>query len=233
MFGFGKKDKAPPINKVDLIKQRVDLVKKITTAKGIGEQKARVALVLDYSGSMDSLYQNGTVQQVVERLLPVGVTFDDNQAIDLFIFHNKAYDLGEISPAHFDNVVKREIMDKYGMGGTSYTPIIEMIQEKYTSEKGDPAYVMFLADGDCSDSFHAERAITNAANHGIFFQFIGIGRASFGFLEKLDNMSGRRVDNANFFKVVDINKMTDDDLYNKMMDEFPDWLREAKILNII
>lgn len=39
---------------------------------------SRVAVVLDYSGSMNQLYKDGTVQAVLERLFPLALQFDDN-----------------------------------------------------------------------------------------------------------------------------------------------------------
>ncbi len=217
------------------IQERAVILDKVILDKGISGKQSRVALVLDYSYSMDGLYRNGSVQKLVERLLPVGVKFDDNQAIDLFIFSNNGNEkfICEVSPDEFDGVVEKKVLKKHSMGGTNYSGIIKMITKKYTSEAGDPAYIMFVADGDCSDQRDAEAAIKEASKHGIFFQFIGIGRASFGFLEKLDNMPGRTVDNANFFAVADVDKMTDNQLYEKLMEEYPEWLKEAAQLSII
>ena len=44
--------------------------------------KARVAVALDFSGSMSRLYKDGSVQAVIERLLPIAVQFDDNGEMD-------------------------------------------------------------------------------------------------------------------------------------------------------
>lgn len=224
---------------IDLRKEKIQersiILEKVILEKGISGKQSRVALVLDYSYSMDSLYRNGSVQKLVERLLPVGVKFDDNQAIDLFIFSNNGNEkfICEVSPNEFDGVVENKVLKKYSMGGTNYAGIIRLLTKKYTSEKGDPAYIMFVADGDCSDQSEAEVAIKEASKYGLFFQFIGIGNASFGFLEKLDNMSGRTVDNANFFSVDNVDKMNDNQLYEKLMNEYPEWLKEASQLSII
>jgi len=67
-----------------------------------------------------------------------------------------------------------------------------------------------------------------ASKYPIFWQFVGIGKSSFDFLEKLDNLKGRVVDNANFFAVNDINAITDQELYQRMLTEFPLWLKAAK-----
>ena len=62
----------------------------------------------------------------------------------------------------------------------------------------------------------------------IFWQFVGLGNDSFDFLEKLDDMSGRYVDNADFFKIRNINKVSDKELYNQLLNEYPEWLKLVK-----
>lgn len=241
MGWFSKKKEAgvaepqePSQSQVDLMKTRVDLVKKISLEKNIPEtQKSRVAIVLDYSGSMDHLYKSGFVQRLLERLMPLGIRFDDNQALDVFLFHHEAFEVGELTPDGFAGYIDNEISSNYRMGGTCYAPIVEMVTEKYTKEVGDVAYVMFITDGDCSDKRESRKAITEAAKEGIFWQFIGIGKADFGFLKELDDMEGRFIDNANFFQVKNVDSMSDEELYSKMMDEYPQYLIEAKSKGII
>lgn len=218
--------------RINLMKERVNLLKGICLAKGIDYQ-SRVAFNIDVSGSMENLYLDGTVQNVFERLFPIAMQFDDNQAIDLFAFHHEAFDIGEINLSNFHGCIKTKITDKYRMGGTNYAPIIRKIVNRYKNEPGDPVYVIFITDGDCGDPLEAERAMKDASHYGIFFQFVGIGNASMSFLERLDEMPGRKVDNANFFQIRNINTTSDADLYGKMMVEYPSYITEAKRLNII
>ena len=46
-------------------------------------------------------------------------------------------------------------------------------------------------------------------------------------------MTGRYVDNADFFAVSDINSMSDRELYTKLFDEYPEWLSDNKVKNMI
>ncbi len=41
-------------------------------------------------------------------------------------------------------------------------------------------------------------------------------------------MEGRFIDNANFFHIEDIEKISDEELYNNLLNEFPSWLIEAQ-----
>jgi hypothetical protein len=224
--------------------------------KGIEGFIARVACVVDISGSMSPLFKNGTVQETVERMLALGARFDDNNAIDMFAFGKNAHDLGELPESNFTGYVEREITNKYRLeGGTNYAPIMEMIVNKYypnaiitrkkklfsggggwsvnqVGPQGDPVYVKFVTDGDNWDKPEATKWIVESSKLGIFWQFVGIGKDSFSFLKKLDDMPGRFIDNANFFQVNDITQINDDELYERMLGEFPDWLKEAKQKNL-
>ena len=242
---------------MELYAKRVATAGEVIKQKGLGDQRAKVALVLDISGSMESEYRRGRVQTIVERLLALGARFDDNQAIDTFAFGVKCYDLGELPESNFDGWVKRVILKKYSLEpGTNYAGVMKMIMQHYYPNtvklvKGgffggsketlptspvksteDPAYVMFITDGNNDDKGATDLAITAAANLGIFWQFIGIGGSSFGYLEKLDEMEGRLVDNANFFQARNIDQLSDEELYGLMLGEFPDWLKKAKQLGL-
>ena len=50
----------------------------------------------------------------------------------------------------------------------------------------------------------------------------------YGILEQLDTMPGRYIDNANFFALDDLHDISDAELYDRMLREFPLWLKEIK-----
>lgn len=67
----------------------------------------------------------------------------------------------------------------------------------------------------------------------LFWQFVGIGDSNFDTLKKLDEMEGRFIDNANFFHIQDIEAISDEEIYNLLLNEFPEWLKEAKAKRVI
>lgn len=231
------------------IDERKGIVLNLKKEKGIENQKAQVALCMDISGSMSSLYRSGYVQQVIERLVPVALQFDDNGELDLYMFSDSCKKhKNNVTLANLDGFVQNEIMKNYNFGGTEYAPPINLIRKEVENSGKSflgfgggskpkklkyPIYVIFITDGENADKNYAEEAIREASKYGIFFQFVGIGNAAFSFLEKLDNLSGRFIDNANFFKVPDLNRMSDADLYSQLLNEFPSWLTLAKQNNLI
>ncbi|MFC9840289.1 VWA domain-containing protein [Rhodococcus sp. NPDC127530] len=52
-------------------------------------------------------------------------------------------------------------------------------------------------------------------------------------LEKLDNLTGRLVDNAAFLAVENVVRLSDAALYELLLGEYPDWLRAARKASIL
>lgn len=218
--------------KLDLRKQEVnDIVMGIPQLNG---SVARVALVLDFSGSMRSLYTNGTVQAIIERIMPIAMQFDDNQELDLWIFESGFTRLGGVTKENFYGLASR-ILNDYRMGGTNYAKVMKDVSQKYIIDEtaNIPNYVIFITDGDNSDHADTKETIIKLSRQAIFWQFIGIGNERFSFLEKLDDMSGRYVDNVDFFSVRNINEMSDNELYSKLFNEYPEWLADPKVQEMI
>lgn len=55
----------------------------------LSNHRARVFVVLDRSGSMGHLYRNGAVQDVLTRLLPLALRFDDNGELEVYVFNRE------------------------------------------------------------------------------------------------------------------------------------------------
>lgn len=225
-------DKAQAIQTLNLRKDTFALT---LQKKALNNVTARVAIVMDESGSMSGEYRDGTVQSVIERILPVALKMDDNGELDIWLFSNNCKRLPSITEEEFFNYVNREVMPRVSWGGTSYAPVINDIVKKYAKEEPSnvPTFVIFVTDGENSDKEQSKRAITEASKHNIFFQFIGIGRERFQFLQQLDDLSGRYIDNADFFKIEDINRISDEQLYDKLMTEYPSWEQEARRLGLV
>ena len=244
MFGFGKGKNTVNDTKVqDNIKDfKVNLLKEREQKFTVSLKKktdmnivVQVGLVIDVSGSMSNLFNNNTVQDVVERIFPIAKKFDDNGMLDMWAFSNSFNRLRLVNDDNFYTYVKTQILDKQPdcmWGGTSYGPVMDDVVKFYQKPK-DPAYIIFITDGNNNDKHIAESILKKASDKPIFWQFVGIGNSSFDFLEKLDDLKDRFIDNASFIPIKDINTMNDETLYDLLMTEFPDWLKLAKSHKLI
>lgn len=112
---------------------RKDIVLSLKKSKGIEGLKAQVILALDFSSSMDLLYRNGHVQELVERLLPLGLAFDSNGEVDFYLFHHNFIKMKEnITSTNVNNYINDKVYGKYMMGSTNYAPVIGEILKDFT-----------------------------------------------------------------------------------------------------
>lgn len=200
--------------------------------------KARVALVLDASGSMDHQYKSGDVQKVVDRVMPLAISFDDDGSFECWAFAQHTQQLDDVTLQNvngFINTSQRGWRNwQVGARINEEIPAIEAVIRYYQQFKDQvPTYVIFISDGGVGSKRQMQKILTNAAKLPIFWQFVGIGGRNYGVLEKLDDMSGRVVDNCNFFDLDRIESVSDEQLYEKLLFEFPQWLQAAKQCHII
>ncbi|WP_017223781.1 VWA domain-containing protein [Moritella dasanensis] len=216
---------------ITLKKSIVDLTKKAKAEidkQGLGTTKSQVVLVLDISKSMNRLFKSGVMQELIERILGLAINFDDDGCIDLMLFGTRAYQLPNVSVDDLDCYVEREILANYSIiEATRYATALEMIKNKYQGNSAEPVFVIFITDGNNSDKKESTDLITNLSKESIFFQFIGIGKESFPYLMKLDDLPNRYLDNAGFAHINDIASIDDSALYSRLLNEYPDWIKSA------
>lgn len=233
---FGKKDEETAVELSSAVTQQPVYEEKLQTidmSKGskidMTKHTARVALAMDYSGSMDWLYDNGSVQETISRLLPIALRFDDNGELESWLFSNGAERLKAANADNYSSYVKN-VMKKAHMymGGTNYAPVLkEMVTYYKDIEPSEiPAFIIFITDGENSDTFATNAVIKELSEYNIFVQFIGIGDEDFDYLKSLDGMKGRKHDNTGFTAVKDMNKMSDEQLYTEILRQYKDWLNK-------
>ena len=221
------------MNTIDLQKKSVRIILEKKKLTGV---QARVGLVLDITGSMRKMYKDGTVQKVVERILAIASQFDDDGMLDVWVYDHEFTRLAPVSEEDFVGYVNREILendDVHKFGRNDEPLVMQDVMEKYLLKEPSklPAYVVFINDGGCKKTI--KPLIISSSDKPIFWQFVGIGDGNFDFLKKLDEMDGRFVDNANFFQVEDIENVSDEQLYDSLLNELPEWLKEVKGKGII
>lgn len=136
---------------------------------------------------MNALYQFGVIQRVIERMLGLAVTFDDDGPIDLLLFDTNAHPLPPVTLDEIEGYVKRTILARYKIReATNYTPPLRLIRDQYWSLQPAPAFVIFLTDGGNADWRERAEVIRELSSQPAFVQFMGIGKEDFPFLRKLD-----------------------------------------------
>lgn len=205
-----------------------DITTLVLSKKGFSSDiKAKVNVVLDGSGSMADLYDNGTVSTLVNRILTIGQFFDDDGSIDIFDFSH-GDNFRQLEPStqeDYDRTFK--ILG----GGTSYSPVLREVERFYYSTEGmssgflgmfkkkvtdivpegredandkQPVFTVFITDGASGEAKKDLKEINDIlANHpDMFIMFVGIGKEKFKMLESITENNS----NAGFYDAGDLSQ---------------------------
>ncbi len=244
--------------------------------RGLGEHTARVALCLDISGSMNRLYRGGQIQALAERILALGLRFDDDGEVDVFLFGKHGHQASALTLANNVGYVPA-VISEFGLEpATYYGKAMALVREHYFGSSASrreplrqdlPVYAMFVTDGQTFDEDGAREQVVSSSYEPMFWQFMAIGASSrsgssgtgapapaprgmlgklraaaaapaggggeFRFLEELDDMGGRYLDNADFFAVQSPADIPDDELFDLLMTEYPGWITQARAKGLL
>ncbi|MET8293106.1 VWA domain-containing protein [Streptomyces sp. NPDC005180] len=208
---------------------------------GLDGARAAVYLVLDYSGSMRPYYDDGTVQAFADRVLGLSAHLDDDGRVPVVFFSTGVDAIEEVSLSGHEGRVTEIAAGLGHMGRTSYHLAMDSVIDHYLdSGAAEPALVVFQTDGGPVDKTAAERYLCKAARLPLFWQFVGFGYTrsnQFDFLRRLDELpvpQKRAVDNAGYFHAgPDPRAVSDAALYDRLISEFPTWLKAARLAGIV
>ncbi|MGY2055434.1 vWA domain-containing protein [Nocardia gipuzkoensis] len=224
--------------KLDLRKRAVAKVLIDKDAFGI---RARVVLVIDKTGSMKRQYHDKVVHRVVQRMIPVATQLDDDGTLEAYLYALSFAKLPDITVEHGDEWTRTFLhltgthagIDYDQLGGRNdELPIMRDVIDSLRPG-GRPTLVLFFTDGGFAKKREIAALMREASQLPAFWQFVGLGRANYGLLRTLDELSDRAVDNAGFFALDDIDQVDDGQLYARLLGEFPDWLRAARTAGIL
>lgn len=219
----------------------VSLAKKASVSlekKGLLGVKARVGVVLDASGSMNRQYNRGAVQQLLNRIVPLAVHFDDDGELDAWAFAENTLQLNSVNLSNYSDFINRDSNGyrnwRVGSRVNDEACAIDAVIDYYKSSNDTtPVYIIFISDGGVHDDNRIEHRLRKASGLPIFWQFMGLGGEDYGILSHLDTMDDRVIDNCGFFEIDDLNDVSESELYDRLMSEFPEWISSAKSAGIM
>lgn len=227
--------------------------------------RAKVAVVMDYSGSMSREYSSGRVQNLTERILALATQLDDDGAVDFFVFDSSAAYLGEVPLDNYAGAVAR-LTEGRRMGTTDYAGAFRAVRDHFgfpapkviqAEKKGlfgrkkkvegavdvalpdglqpvpEPVFAIFLTDGAPNSKPQAVQSLIEVSTAPIFWKFLSIGAESFEFLQKLDDLEERVIDNADYKPIGSIDSLSDEALIEALLDEYGEYVAEARRLGMV
>lgn len=132
-----------------------------------------VKCAMDVSGSMHGLFKNGTVQETFDRLIPIGMRFDDNGSLESYGFASGAFRAPDITEAEFGLYVSPMFLpaaEKSGnlWGGTRIAEVLKLVREeaapsgKTVTEKKTGGFLGLFKKTERTEIIHHGRSVPPA-----------------------------------------------------------------------
>ncbi|WP_460067616.1 VWA domain-containing protein [Streptomyces sp. YKOK-I1] len=240
-----------PVDMRKRLSLRKEQVAVSLSKRGAAGVRARILLVLDASGSMAFHYSRGVVADVVERMAAVAAQLDDDGEMQAWTFASNPARLPDLRLAELPEWLRLHVrvgeislfrrgkkprkglepgqvdMRTVGIQNEEQKAIAEVRAYVRENPTPLPTLVLFFSDGGVYRDAAIEQELRAAVEEPVFWQFVGLGRSNYGVLERFDTLPGRRVDNVGFFAVDDISAVPDQELYDRLLSEFPSWITAA------
>ncbi|MFJ2515578.1 VWA domain-containing protein [Streptomyces griseoviridis] len=206
------------------------------TKHGLDGQRAAVQLVLDHSASMRFYYRDGSVQRLAEQTLALAANLDDDGSVPVSYFGTSVDHTIDVRLDNYAGIIDRTHTAS-AWGSTNFVAALQAAADEHSGSGGDqdlPALVIFQTDGEPDDRIRAARALRSLSNRPLFFAFVGYGpEHNMRFLQHLDTLDGRQVDNASFFHAPNPHNVPDSALYDGITSEFATWITDARAAGIL
>lgn len=234
------------------LEKDIEQVKFVLEKRGLDHVvRAGVLLDLDVSASMKGLYQEGVVQKVVDRILPLGLACDNDGMIDVWGFADGVAKACSVERENYLGYVEKEMMEEDGelepilWGGTQYAPVIrenlkhfglltrtggflgfgrrEVLVEESSLDL--PIIAYFITDGENTDQDAAQELFERIAEaeSQIYYVLVGVGSLRFQFLRS----AAERFPNVGFLAVPNLVQFVHDDaIFEQLLPpELCKWLK--------
>lgn len=230
-----RKESGPATNRDAVASAGPDLVKKFDKAgvslskRGLDGIRAQAVMLLDHSGSMDADYRNGNVQLLVERALGFALQIDADGTVPIVRFDSRIHRAVNVGMGNYQSA-GQTLYEPRKMGSTNLTDALHQLHH-YADESSDPIFAIIITDGQPNDPTSAETVVTSLAKRPVFLKFLSLQPVS--WLDKLDDMGGRLIDNADAKSIRNPADITDLAFADAMTDEWDTWITAAQAVGLL
>ena len=117
-----------------------EAVKNVLAKSNFLDTKVNVEVDADISGSMDWRFSQGVVQDIITKMLAVGMNIDVDGSFVVTAFNDKAFEIGKVTKSNIEGFIDKVFLRKVEVrGSTKYSTAMEKssINTKKLNKKKD------------------------------------------------------------------------------------------------
>lgn len=220
------------------LNMRKNLFEKCVAKKNAADIKIEVEIAIDKSGSMPSLYRNGTIQTIIEALFPFASYYNQNQKLSLCTYSDDVKIQSPVSGNNLYNYIINEIMMNQPFtvcGSRNFFPVMNYIFKKHKEiNRSNCSRLVFLVtNGDAYDQDGYRKLLMESSQSNLFWQFINLETNWQRDIMQNNQFCSQCANNIGFLRFPIDNPVFQERLYHLLLNKFLIWEKEARIKGII
>lgn len=224
---------ARPINDA-MLNGAVQNLKKVLPSLNLAQCRARIVLVIEASQQTAQYFSNGSMQNLITKVLPLAMQFSDNAQLEYWLYGSRPKKMFPIGERNYASAIPNDwgsLMWSLGENKSETTAMTEVLSSCQPFNM--PSYILFITSGNIPLNSQIERMVVSSSQFPVFWQFLGMGNSRYGVFENITNLPGSTVCNAKFAAISGFSQNSAPELYKFLLSDFSKWRKEATKMGLI
>ena len=224
---------ARPINDA-MLNGAVQNLKKVLPSLNLAQCRARIVLVIEASQQTAQYFSNGSMQNLITKVLPLAMQFSDNAQLEYWLYGSRPKKMFPIGERNYASAIPNDwgsLMWSLGENKSETTAMTEVLSSCQPFNM--PSYILFITSGNIPLNSQIEQMVVSSSQFPVFWQFLGMGNSRYGVFENITNLPGSTVCNAKFAAISGFSQNSTPELYKFLLSDFSKWRKEATNMGLI
>ena len=224
---------ARPINDA-MLNGAVQNLKKVLPSLNLAQCRARIVLVIEASQQTAQYFSNGSMQNLITKVLPLAMQFSDNAQLEYWLYGSRPKKMFPIGERNYASAIPNDwgsLMWSLGENKSETTAMTEVLSSCQPFNM--PSYILFITSGNIPLNSQIEQMVVSSSQFPVFWQFLGMGNSRYGVFENITNLPGSTVCNAKFAAISGFSQNSAPELYKFLLSDFSKWRKEATKMGLI
>lgn len=224
---------ARPINDA-MLNGAVQNLKKVLPSLNLAQCRARIVLVIEASQQTAQYFSNGSMQNLITKVLPLAMQFSDNAQLEYWLYGSRPKKMFPIGERNYASAIPNDwgsLMWSLGENKSETTAMTEVLSSCQPFNM--PSYILFITSGNIPLNSQIEQMVVSSSQFPVFWQFLGMGNSRYGVFENITNLPGSTVCNAKFAAISGFSQNSTPELYKFLLSDFSKWRKEATKMGLI